>query len=195
LHNLSASFVLGYHGCDASVAEDLLSNRPFVLSNNIYDWLGSGIYFWEANPLRGLEFAREASRRKPKTVSRPAVVGAVIDLGYCLDLTTSRGLQATKTAFTRLQQIYKKAGIPLPENQPNGVLNYLDCAVLNYLHYIQSVDGKPPFDSVKGVFIERPPLYVGSAFGVKNHIQIAVRNPDCIKGVFRVPASHLDPNA
>lgn len=195
MHNLSASFVLGYHGCDAAVAEDLLRNRSFVPSKNAYDWLGSGIYFWEANPLRGLEFAREASRRKPKTIRIPTVVGAVIDLGYCLDLTTSRGLQATKTAFTELQQIHTVAGDRLPENYPNGALNYLDCKVLNHLHYMQAVDGKPAFDTVKGVFIESPPLYEGSAFGVKNHIQIAVRNPTCIKGVFRVPDSHLDPNA
>lgn len=187
--------MLGYHGCDVAVAEDLLNNRPIVPSNNDYDWLGSGIYFWEANPLRGLEFAREASRRKSKTIRIPTVVGAVIDLGYCLDLTTSRGLQATKTAYSELQLVYKAAGLPLPVNDLNKGLHRLDCAVLNYLHRLQSQEGKPAFDTVKGVFIERPLLYQGSAFGVKNHIQIAVRNPDCIKGVFRVPASHLDSDA
>jgi hypothetical protein len=194
LHKLSASFVLGYHGCDADVAEDLLNNRPFLPSNNDYDWLGSGIYFWEANPLRGLEFAREASKRRPKTIRRPAVIGAVIDLGYCLDLTTSRGLQAASTAFSKLRMVNQQAGVPLPENQPDGARNNLDCAVLNYLHRLQAQEGKPAFDTVKGVFVERPPLYEGSAFGVKNHIQITVRNAECIKGVFRVPTSHLDPN-
>jgi len=195
LHNLSASFILGYHGCDADVAEDLLRNVPFLPSENDYDWLGSGIYFWEANPLRGLEFATEASQRKPKLISNPTVIGAVIDLGYCLDLTSSRGLKVTGTAFSRLQQISRKVGLRLPENQPDGLRNNLDCAVLNSLHRFQAEEGKQPFDTVKGVFIEKPPLYDGSAFGVKNHIQIAVRNPDCIKGIFRVPASHLDPNA
>ena len=96
MHNLSASFILGYHGCDADVAEDLLRNVPFLPSENDYDWLGSGIYFWEANPLRGLEFATEASQRKPKLISNPTVIGAVIDLGYCLDLTSSRGLKVTR---------------------------------------------------------------------------------------------------
>jgi len=195
LHKLSASFVLGYHGCDADVAERLLKNRPFLPSQNDYDWLGEGIYFWEANPLRGLEFAVEASKRKPKQVVKPTVIGAVIDLGFCLDLTTSRGLQLTKTAFDRLQQVSAQAGLPLPENQPDGLRHNLDCAVLNYLHRLQSEEGKPPFDTVKGIFIEKPTLYDGSAFGVKNHIQIAVRNQDCIKGIFRVPDSHLDPNA
>ncbi len=186
---------MGYHGCDADVAEDLLNNRPFLPSQNDYDWLGAGIYFWESNPLRGLEFAVEASARRPQQIRKPTVVGAVIDLGYCLDLTTSRGLQLTKTAFNRLQQVSWQAGLQLPMNEPNGGRHNLDCAVLNYLHRLQARESKPAFDSVKGVFIETPSLYEGSAFGVKNHIQIAVRNPDCIKGVFRVSASHLDPNA
>jgi hypothetical protein len=57
------------------------------------------------------------------------------------------------------------------------------------------VRAPPAFDTVKGIFIEAPELYPGSAFGSKNHIQIAVRNPACIKCVFRVPAADLDPSA
>ena len=190
LHKLSASFILGYHGCDVTVAERLLKNRPFTPSQNIYDWLGEGVYFWDSNPLRGLEFAIEASKRKGTRIKKPAVVGAVIDLGFCLDLTTSRGLQLTKTAFLRLQQVFQQAGKPLPENQPDGLRHNLDCAVLNYLHHLQAEEGKPAFDTVKGVFIEEPDLYPGSAFGAKNHIQVAVRNLDCIKD--RLPCSSLD---
>jgi hypothetical protein len=60
LHNLSASFVLGYHGCDRRVGLALLDGlTQFAASQNEWDWLGSGIYFWEVNPLRGLEFAHE----------------------------------------------------------------------------------------------------------------------------------------
>ena len=59
MHRLTSAFVLGYHGCDHSVGERLLAGTAFKLSDNDYDWLGPGIYFWEANPLRGLEFAQE----------------------------------------------------------------------------------------------------------------------------------------
>jgi hypothetical protein len=41
------------------------------------------------------------------------------------------------------------------------------------------------------VFIEGAPIYEGSGFFEKTHIQIAVCNPDCIKGVFRVPDAQL----
>lgn len=51
MHRLSANFVLGYHGCDQSVADQVLAGNPFRKSDNDYDWLGPGTYFWEANPV------------------------------------------------------------------------------------------------------------------------------------------------
>jgi hypothetical protein len=39
--------VLAYHGCDASTASQVLNGKPFRKSQNVYDWLGEGIYFWE----------------------------------------------------------------------------------------------------------------------------------------------------
>jgi hypothetical protein len=191
LHRLSASFVLGYHGCDTRVAERLLKNQTFNSSQNDYDWLGEGVYFWEANPLRGLEFATESVHRKGSRITKPTVIGAVIDLGYCLDLTTSRGLRLLRTAHGKLQRVSDEAGVPMPQNQPDGLRHNLDCAVINYLHRLEAEEKRQPFDTVKGIFIEAPDLYPGSAFGSKNHTQIAVRNLDCLKGVFRVPKNHL----
>lgn len=42
--------MLGYHGCSAETAEKVLKGEKFEISRNPYDWLGEGIYFWEANP-------------------------------------------------------------------------------------------------------------------------------------------------
>lgn len=40
--------VIGYHGCDAATADVVLSgNYSLQPSDNDYDWLGKGIYFWE----------------------------------------------------------------------------------------------------------------------------------------------------
>ena len=47
------------------------------------------------------------------------------------------------------------------------------------------------YHSVRGAFIEGPQLYPDSNFHEKNHIQICVRNPNCIKGYFR-PKSPLE---
>ena len=92
MHRLSSSFVLGYHGCDGTVAARLLAGARWQPSQNDYDWLGEGRYFWEANPRRGLDFAIEASKRPRAKIKNPAVVGAIIDLGNCLDLMTMAGI-------------------------------------------------------------------------------------------------------
>jgi hypothetical protein len=175
LHNLSATFVLGYHGCDRRVGSALLDGTAqFTASQNEWDWLGSGIYFWEANPLRGVEFAREQKSRGK--LGEPFVVGAVLDLGFCLDLTSSTGVAAVKAAYEVFVEATSKAGEPMPRNRggPDALLRELD------------------FDSVKGVFLsEGGPIYEGSGFFNKTHIQICIRDPSCIKGVFRVPEDHL----
>jgi hypothetical protein len=194
LHHLSASFVLGYHGCDRKVGERLLAGEKFVRSENDYDWLGSGIYFWEANPRRGLEFAYILQRYRrrhglPDQINEPFVVGAAIDLGLCLDLTTSTGIQAVGDAYQDFLELCEQADIEPPDNEAGDdhVFRRLDCAVINHLHSIREKGSLPPFDVVKGVFTEGERLYPNSGFREKTHIQICVRNPQCIKGVFRVP--------
>ena len=41
--------------------------------------------------------------------------------------------------------------------------------------------------------MEGKPIYPTAGFNEKTHIQIAVNNPACIKGVFRVPKNQLEP--
>jgi hypothetical protein len=58
LGRLATSFVLGFHGCDASVArEAVLDGADVIQSEKDYDWLSPGAYFWESDPLRALEWA------------------------------------------------------------------------------------------------------------------------------------------
>jgi hypothetical protein len=190
LHSLSTSFVLGYHGCDRVVGEALLRGEDFKPSQNDYDWLGSGIYFWEANPQRALNWAQELKRRKAE-IEDPFVVGAVIDLGFCLDLISSNGTEAVRLAFQSFRANLARTGKPLPSNAGGGdlFLRRLDCAVVNHLHSVREGGSLSPFDSVRGVFIEGTPIYEGSGFREKTHIQVCVRTAACIKGVFRVRAA------
>ncbi len=169
-----------------------MSGVDFKPSQNDFDWLGSGIYFWDANPIRGLEFANELKHldRGPK-IQKPAVVGAVIELGLCLDLTTSAGVQHVRSAHRRLVEIAKAAGYPLPSNSSDQMRRNLDCAVIGLLHDIREDAGEAPIDTIRGVFLEGAPIFDGSGFSSKTHIQICVRNPECIKGVFRVPKHQL----
>jgi hypothetical protein len=191
LQRLHSSFVLGYQGCDESVAEDILSGTPFKPSNNDFDWLGPGIYFWEANPIRGLEYASEIRSRGRLEIHKPAVIGAVIDLGYCLDLTTSSGIQQVRDAHRFLTSIFQKAGQPLPQNNKDRLRRNLDCAVLRFLHDVRKAKEDAPLETIKGVFMEGKRIYPTSGFWNKTHIQICVCNPDNIKGVFRVDKRFL----
>ncbi len=87
--------VIAYHGCDAAVAEQLLQGEKFRKSRNDYDWLGEGVYFWEYGAARALEFARDQARRGK--LSRPAVVGALVQLGRCFDLMDTRFTSSSTT--------------------------------------------------------------------------------------------------
>lgn len=196
MHSLSSAFVLGYHGCDAAVGEQLLRNVPFVQSTNDYDWLGSGIYFWEANPNRALDWASDLGRlqkRQRGASFNPFVVGAVIDLGFCLDLISTNGIEAVEQAHKELVSSASSSGIILPVNEGGQdlLLRRLDCSVIDYLHAAREAQARPSFDTVRGVFTEAKPLYPGSGFHRKTHIQLCVRNPEAIKGVFRVPRHHF----
>lgn len=66
-------------------------------------------------------------------------------------------------------------------------LKRLDCAVINYLHHLRIGQPVEAIQTVRGVLVEGGPAYPGSGFAEKTHIQIAVRDPACIKGIFRVP--------
>lgn len=88
-HSAYQRFVFGYHGCDATVADQaILTGKQLSPSENDYDWLGKGIYFWEHGPERALEWAHEKKRQGE--IKKPAVVGALIHLGNCFDLLDIR---------------------------------------------------------------------------------------------------------
>lgn len=116
-----------------------------------------------------------------------AVVGAIIDLGLCLDLTTRMGLQEVAEAFATLRDAYGTAGKPLPSNigGKDKIRRELDCQVIQALHLYRQERGQRPYDSVRAPFPEDEPLYEDAGFRRRNHIQIAVINTECIKGYFR----------
>jgi hypothetical protein len=187
--------VLGYHGCDRSVGEAVLAGKSDLkASQNAYDWLGHGIYFWEHNSNRAIEWASllQANPRKGRRrIKEPMAIGAVIDPGFCLNLLDGQFLSQLPIAFDKLQDLHSSLGEPLPVNRTLGgssdlLLRHLDCAVIETLHQLRLDEKKPLFDSARGVFVEGDPLYPGAAIQKLNHIQICVRNPACIKGYFRL---------
>ena len=161
----------------------MLSGTPFNKSDNDYDWLGPGVYFWQSNPKRAQQFALE-KRTRDKASWSPVVVGAVIDLGLCLDLTTEAGVAEVRAARAGFDGLHAASSLPKPANKP--YLPRLDCAVIRTLHQIRADLDEPSVDTLLGVFIEGQPIYETSNFFEKTHIQICVCNLLQIKGVYRV---------
>lgn len=185
------SFVLGFHGCDREVGERILSGHDQLKpSQNNYDWLGPGVYFWENNPKRALSYA-ETVLANPERVARPIeapfVLGAVIDLGYCLNLTDESALDLVAAAHAELRDAMVASGSQMPINKGGDdlLLRPLDCAVFRALHKFRELNGEIQFQSVRSPFLEGASLFDGTLIKRETHVQISVLDSSCIKGYFR----------
>jgi hypothetical protein len=74
--------VFGYHGTSREKANTILS-EGFRVSDNDYDWLGEGVYFFQDAPYRAMQWA---TQQHPQ---HPAVIRATIQLDNCIDLISS----------------------------------------------------------------------------------------------------------
>jgi len=178
--------IIAYHGCDQAVAEAALRSSRLKASDNDYDWLGTGIYFWEHGPARALEWAEfMATRKKVRT---PAVVGALIQLGHCFDLLDVKLTDDLRRLYPEFVHVLAASGRPLPSNDSARKLHRLDCAFLNWAIPLIEADRGVKFQTVRGVFVEGEAIYPTAQIFAQSHIQIAVRDPTAIIGYFHPAA-------
>lgn len=193
MYSRKTGLILGFHGCEETVGLEIVSHeKKMKPSSNVYDWLGTGFYFWENSLSRAKEYINFKKRnpipgRMP--ITTPFVFGAVIDLQHCLDLTDYDNINEVKEAHKLLIEALTDAGYIIPQNKNVGNnkdlwLRDLDCAVIKTVHHLRSNAGLNPYDSVRGIFVEGKALYKNAGFKSKNHIQLCVLNPNCIKGYF-----------
>lgn len=178
------NLVIGFHGCKKEVFDKVVyKGEHLAASINEYDWLGNGIYFWEQNYQRAFEWAQN------RYGTDGAVIGAIIDLGYCLNLTDSSSNEKLQLGYRILKLRCELSGKSLPANRPSKkskdvLLRDLDCAVIQQIHYYNTDSGEQAFDSVRGIFTEGNPVYPGAEILEKTHVQLCICNPNCIKGYF-----------
>lgn len=184
------SWVLGFHGTDAQTVHDILNSRTANLhaSNNDYDWLGDGVYFWENDPARARSFIVDKMRRDGDT-REPAVIGAVIDLGLCMNLVDRPALLELQAAYKDMKVDFDLMEVAMPVNEgPTEDLlrRNLDKAVFDHVHKLRARSDKlSSYQTIRSPFLEGKPLYDNTFFREKTHVQIAVRDaPACIKGYF-----------
>lgn len=191
MYSKKSGLILGFHGCCETLRKEIILDptKTLIMSEKPYDWLGHGAYFWEYNEDRALQWAQESAKKAKSKIENPAVLGAVIDLGHCFDLLDDRYLKLLKLGYNTMVESLKKSGTQIPQNKPfknskDLLIRDLDCASIEAVHALNKLNKQAPFDSVRGVFFEGKKLYPNAGFREKNHIQIAIINPNCIKGYF-----------
>lgn len=168
--------VIGYHGCDAVFAARVRSGRISLAqwkhSENPYDWLGKGIYFWEGGRTRAESWARK------KFGDQADVLQVEIDLGHCLNLLESTYHGALRETYRILRTVYRQRNLPWPTNHNKG--HYLDCLVIDAVVKLEDKQ-RSPFQTVRGVFEAGGTVFPVSAIRTQSHVQIAVRDYQCIR--------------
>ncbi|MGG7468058.1 hypothetical protein [Chryseobacterium arthrosphaerae] len=201
IYSSRPNLTIGFHGCDESVRNELVNNPNRIKkSQEKFDWLGNGFYIWENNYERALQWAEDKFKRN--AIEKPSVVGVVYQLEYCLDFTDSQFIDVLQVYYELLKRDLDITGKQLPKNKDvkkdihqDLVLRELDCAVIEYLHQkiedaIMNDEAEKGFseirrfDTARGIFTEGGPVYEGAGIQTKNHIQICIRNLNCIKGFF-----------
>lgn len=130
------NYILGFHGCHKDVFEDVLNPYETVElkpSTNDYDWLGHGIYFWEYGLDRAQRWALDRYGQDGR------VLGAVLDLGYCLNLSDTKSTKLLNLGATGLRAICNLGGYKMPTNHLTNkdgdvIKRELDCFIIETVH-------------------------------------------------------------
>lgn len=192
----ATSFVLGYHGCDGRSVKRFSAAAITCLRVSM-PTIGSVPEPTSGKTVRNGRYPGRSSckniPRSPTTESRlHSFIGAIIDLGNCLDLSDAGSLTIIRNGYEQFKATTESASAQLPVNESahdkdtDLVKRHLDCAVVNFVHALRDRSKLRPFDTVRGIFTEGGELYPGANIQSKTHVQVCVRKPaTSIKGYFR----------
>jgi len=187
---LGSRRLFGYHGCTLEFARKITTPsvdiEEWKYSDEAWDWLGDGVYFWEEAPLRAWEWAVAMCGRKGGS---PAVVGALIAPRTLVDLGDTEFVDQLKVAYEIVKSSYEKLGKPLPVNKPfhgdpkdpDRKFRALDRLVVQELVDSPARTRGTLIEAVRAPFQEGAEAYPGAAIHLRSHVQIAVRDPTCIR--------------
>lgn len=172
------TIVVGYHGTSIRAAEAVVQDG-FHLSQNSYDWLGDGVYFFQD----ALSMAWEwANSRHP---NEPAVIGAELALVDCIDLLDTAWNPILADIYDEYIRLLKASMLSPPVQE--GGAHRLDREVINYAIGVLTRNGTE-IACVRGAFVEGMPVYPGSALFDRTHVQISVRDlSKCVRRIWLEP--------
>jgi hypothetical protein len=179
--------VLGHHGTTVERA-DAIKETGFEITENEYDWLGSGVYFFERSPLRAIEWARD---KYPHC--QPCVMAAEIAFGRdgqnCLDLASREGLTALEKFFREFVFHFPREYVAGLKETPSGYRQFSYHVINRFcirmaevgwdIHAIRS-----PFDEGDYIFSDPDGIFPTARLRKLTHIQIAVRDCGAIRDIW-----------
>jgi len=168
--------VIGYHGTSGAKADGII-RVGFKTSENAYDWLGTGVYFFEEDLGRAQRWARDSAP------DDPSVVAAAISLGNVLDLFDQEATAALRDLAAATEERFRQQNTPLPKNR--GGRRDFDCMLINLFCEVLERSGTP-VPGVRGLFEEGDPIHANSSIRDLTHIQLVVRDPRAILGVWKM---------
>jgi hypothetical protein len=173
--------VVAFHGTTVSEAERLVDGQSFRPSSKSYEWLGTGVYFWEYASKQAWWWAKEVKKYK-----EPAVVGAMIRLGNCLDLLDPENVRSLRRTYDAILPTWRAQNATIPRNvlAKKG----MDCAIVNYV-YADSDTTATKIETSRGVFVPTKSakrVWPGSWIYDEAHIQVCVREQSNILAVWHV---------
>lgn len=166
---------LGYHGTSRAHALSILRDQEIKVSDNAYDWLGRGAYFWEDGLARAWKWAEEI--HGPENA---AVIRAHIRSQHCISLMDDNHHSGLAIAYGMLAENAELDGDTLPKNVE--LRRPLDFAVFN----IFCDELRPDVHALRAPFEEGVEIYPGSKIRSLAHIQICVRNSLAYDGPFTI---------
>lgn len=161
------SEVIGFHGTSRDALAHLLA-RDIRASDQHFEWLGTGVYFWQDSPSRARQWA------VARFGADAAVVVVQIDLDGCLDLLDPRWQAEVRDADFEFVLDCIANERPLPVNTDRG--NHArDAATINW-YCDRAAEDSHPVRSVRAIFEEGEPIFEGSKIRSMSHVQVAVRD-------------------
>jgi hypothetical protein len=173
--------IIAFHGTTVAEADRLVDGQPFSRSGKATEWLGQGVYFWEYAPKQAWWWARSVRK-----YTEPAVVGAMIRLGNCLDLLDPENVRLLRRVYDNLVPNWRAEGEAVPRNVLSN--KSLDCSILNWFYQDSDTIG-PGIETSRGVYVptnKAKRVWPGSWIYEEAHIQVCVRNPKNILAVWHV---------
>ena len=168
-----ARVAYAYHGTTEKAAKAILKSG-FHVSQNAYDWLGDGVYFFQDAPMRAREWAERLHG------GAAVVLEARIRLMNCIDLLDIGWWEFLRESYESFFSDMKKEGLSLPHQTIR--MRRLDQQVLNYAVETYQKNGGI-VRSIRSVFIEGKPAYPESGLYDRSHVQIAVRDQSMIESL------------